>query len=336
MIKIIKKKENPINDKNLNNNNLKLSEKINDELYPGEEFNIKVYNDSKIPSKKEDEKPFCSENIYINNLNIFENNYLGQICKNQNNNVIETEKKSKSEEKKNNFTSLVISSESTMQIDSSYENINKITNFNYISDDELRKKTKQFLIDQCTLRLSVPVIHNSDIKKSKSISPNNSFIKIKADHDSNLDKTKSIDKTKLNKKRASFQSVIPRFQGFKFAKFQKLKDSASNYKFMTKINNTIEEKESNNNKKKNLYLSNISNINLSDKNISNKLINNKKIKKNKEIEVISNNIKRNTQNLNNPQEFYSGLFNNIIEKQKKLRNSVVKKKVRKLIEKTKK
>jgi hypothetical protein len=97
----IKKKENQINDKDLNNSiNLKLSEKINDELYPGEEFNIKVYNDSKIPSTKKEEKPFCPENIYINNLNIFENNFLGQICKNQNNNVIETEKKSKSEEKK--------------------------------------------------------------------------------------------------------------------------------------------------------------------------------------------------------------------------------------------
>jgi hypothetical protein len=223
-----------------------------------------------------------------------------------------------------------------MQIDSSYENINKITNFNYISDDELRKKTKQFLIDQCTLRLLGPVIRSTDIKKSKSISPNHSFKKITTDHDSNLDKTRSIDKVKLNKKRASFQSAIPGFQGFKLAKFPKLKDSATNYKFMTKINNTIEEKESNTNKEKNLFLSNISNINLSDKNIFNKHTNNKKLKKNKEIEVISNNIKRNTQNLNNPQEFYTGLFNNIIEKQKKRRNSVLKKKVRKSIEKIKK
>ena len=45
-------------------------DKINDELYPGEDFNIKVYNDGEITSQKNDIKPFCQENIYINNLNI--------------------------------------------------------------------------------------------------------------------------------------------------------------------------------------------------------------------------------------------------------------------------
>ena len=33
--------------------------------------------------------------------------------------------------------------------------------------------------------------------------------------------------------------------------------------------------------------------------------------------MISNNIKQNSENLNNPDMFYAGLFNNIMEKQKK-------------------
>lgn len=44
---------------------------------------------------------------------------------------------------------------------------------------------------------------------------------------------------------------------------------------------------------------------------------NKKIKEKKEMFMISNNIKQNTENLKNPELFYTGLFNNIIEKQKK-------------------
>ena len=43
----------------------------------------------------------------------------------------------------------------------------------------------------------------------------------------------------------------------------------------------------------------------------------KKNKNKKEMVVISNNMRRNTQNLQNPELFYTGLFNNIIEKQKK-------------------
>ena len=262
---------------------------------------------------------------------IFENNCLGQLFKNQNqkNIITETEKKSKTEEKKsksgekkNTFKILDISKESTIQIDSSYENINKITNFSYISDDNLRKRTKQFLLEQCTLELTGSALHKEDIKKSKSISPNHKFYK--SEYDTSNDKIKSIDKNKINKKRKSFLGSIPELFNFKFPKLK----TAKNCNSLSKLNNTIVENDSNTNLDKNLY-GDISSKTHSDKNITNKHISNtKKFKKNKEIEVISNNIKRNTQNLNNPQLFYTDLFHNIIEKQKK-RNSLMKRKNKK-------
>ena len=43
----------------------------------------------------------------------------------------------------------------------------------------------------------------------------------------------------------------------------------------------------------------------------------KKSKNIKEMVMISNNIKENTENLNNPESFYTGLFHNILEKRKK-------------------
>ncbi len=90
----------------------------------------------------------------------------------------------------------------------------------------------------------------------------------------------------------------------------------NNHHLLRKINKIFDEKEIKHHIEEDKYSSNITNVNESNKNISNKILF-KKTKKNKEINVISNNIKRNTQNLKNPELFYTGLFNNIIEKQKK-------------------
>ena len=320
---IIKNESNKIKDIKANNSfNKKSLEDINEEIYLGEDFNIQLYNDSKIINSKKEIKKFCPDKIYINNLNIFENNYLEQIFQNQKNNISEKTNKSKSEEKNNYYKSLKISSESIMQIDSSYENINQLTNYNYISDDDLRQKTKKFLFKECDIHLSEASIltSNNNIRKSfnksKSISQN---ILDKLENYNSHDRSKSNEKVeRLNKKKSIIQSTIQTFKSFKHGQLPKFKMSTiNNYHFLKKINNTIEEKEIKHHiNEKDKYRSNISNKNVSNKNISNKNLF-KKTKKNKEIDMISNNIKRNTQNLKNPELFYTGLFNNIIEKQKK-------------------
>ena len=78
--------------------------------------------------------------------------------------------------------------------------------------------------------------------------------------------------------------------------------------FLKKINSDIGGKESRNNlENKPLYKM-------------------RKTKEKKEMFMISNNIKRTTQNLNNPELFYTGLFNNILEKQKQKNNLAIKSK----------
>lgn len=137
-------------------------------------INIKNINNNIINNTKNEIASFCSEKIYIKNLNIIDNNYIEQILQKHENNLNERNKKPKSEEKK--FTCLEISSVSTMEINSSYENINKITNFSYISDDNLRKNTKNFLLEKCGMHpLVVKKVNFTSkriIKRSKSITHN--------------------------------------------------------------------------------------------------------------------------------------------------------------------
>ena len=270
-----------------------INKKINDEIYPGEKFNIGNTSQNKIKLKNtKNENKYYPEKIYIKNLNIFESNYIGQIIQNKNNeknNEGQISNKSHSQEKKHFFKDLDISSESTMEINSSYENINKLTNYSYISDDELRNKTKKFLLKHCGRHFSETnvkkVKFNPNVIDRKSIS-SNSII--------NLLKYKKHEKAK--KKKTSLKA----FKSFKDDKsppfrFSMIKEF-SNYK---KKNNTF-----------------------SDNNIESKYhkskISMKKKKNKKEMVKISHNIRQNSQNLQNPELFYTGLFNNIIERQKKI------------------
>ena len=247
---------------------------INDEIYLGESFNLQRNNNIDIINSNKIKNTFYSDKIYINNVNIFEN-----------------KEKTKSEEKK--FKNLEISSQSTMDINSSYENINKLTNYNYISDDDLRKKTKKFLLEECKIHFSekkIPKI-NKNIKQSKkSISSN--FIN-------------TIIKKNKNNQNKNRNSSLPTYKSFK-----------SNYKFLKykseikrtssfKKNNSIEGKEPNSSIHKSYFWK--------------KEKEKDKYKKGnniKEMVMISNNIKQNTENLNNPESFYYGLFNNILERHK--------------------
>ena len=87
-----------------------------------------------------------SDKVYINNFNIYKTPYI-QTCYNNNNFNVKNEY---FESKKPRvFEKLEISNSiSKIDINSSYENINKITNNRYISNEELKSKTKKFLIEE--------------------------------------------------------------------------------------------------------------------------------------------------------------------------------------------
>ena len=275
---------------------------INEKIYNGESFNLKN-NETKINSNHISNN-FYPDKIYINNLNIFENNYPK---KNQ-------EKVSKFGEKK--FNILEISSASTIDINSSYENINQITNFNYISDDELRKKTKKFLLEECNIylskrsiekRTSMPKVNKNYISKKSS---SNVIIPI-------LKKNKIMQNENKNGSLLTFKS---------FKNNKKLKSKMGELKrdFSLKKNSSF-------GSNKYIYKANLW------KKEKDKFRKNKNVK---EMLMISNNIKENTENLNNPELFFAGLFNNILEKQKKnssiLSNNTIRNRIKNSQSRTKK
>ena len=61
----------------------------------------------------------------------------------------------------NSFTNLLRINENSFHINSLYENINKITNNKYSKDYTLQIKTKDFLVNQCS------ILHNSSRKSNK-------------------------------------------------------------------------------------------------------------------------------------------------------------------------
>ena len=259
---------------------------IYEELQPSENYKMNKNDGNKINNSCI-QNNFYNEKIYIKNLNIYENKSLNG--------------KDKSEEKRYSFKNLEISSESTLDIYSSYENINKLTNYSYISDNDLRQKTKKFLFRECGKQFSE--------KNLKKVNPNvnkSARKSLSSDLIINLLSNKKLN-DKIVQKNNVETDTLKSFQSLNHNKFNKFRMSViKGNDFLQKLNSDIGGKESNNDNRP-IYKM-------------------KKIKEKKEMFMISNNIKRNTQNLNNPELFYTGLFHNILEKQKQKNNLSIKSK----------
>ena len=328
------------------------SYEINDEIYPGENFIIKTYENEKpknlITSKKEDSRKIITDKIYINNYNIiktpcykayYNNNYNIQ---NQNIEI----------NNKRTFENLKISSSiSTLKINSSYENINTITNHRYISNSELKKKTKIFLLEECK-QIEENLNSNITSKKKSTKEQKSSFKSQKSKLKSEIKKipTSIIANNNLiniNKNKAKFSSTNsifdPETKIFlnketnkyeKNDKFHKLKNkkmsSSISLRIENKINSnldylknihTIKEKKLPDFEKNIILEEKIENSN-DKKSIEESVDNSKRRKNKKEMEIISLNIKKSSQNLNQPDLFYADLFSHLIRKdnQKNLKN----------------
>ena len=122
------------NESNKNILNPKFNpEQINDELYPGESILSNCNKEENLKGKINTNtninilSKILSDNLYINNLNIIGTNYVNTVIQNK-------------------IPNFQISKENSFEIDSSYENINKITKYIYIHDKNLEEETKSFLI----------------------------------------------------------------------------------------------------------------------------------------------------------------------------------------------
>ena len=330
--------KNKYNDEDNHKNNQKdnnisnLDFIANDEILPNENFNIKIYEDEKPKSNMNNLLKILPDNIYINHLNI---NYLG----------LPLEKKENVEKKleKKIFNNLNIFSNSNLEINSSYENINEITSNKYISDYELRKETKNFLLEKCKMsnlkieknsnifkskpfhlqlhqmnnkmRINKSLIHNKIylLNNKKTFEQNEQdFIRKTCTNDPNNQLTNeaiNIFKKKINKSHKYNN------------KFLKNTSSSSFDLNILKPNENI---EFNNNIDVTDYENNNYNKPITKKSFKKYGDNNniiRKRKKLKELEIITSNIQQTSQNLNQPEVFYAGLFNNLIKDYPKIKET---------------
>ena len=340
---------------------------INDEIYPGETFDLDICHNNKPKYIYENKKilsnnvninnmhEYLTEPVYINNLNIIGN------LNNDSHDKKELEEKIKKLEKelnsKKNFEKLEISSsESTLEIDSSYENINKISNNQYISNNFLRDITKEFIKSKINNS-------NNDDKHEKSIHFNSTLKKAKrkSSVSNEEDASLTFDKifNKKNKNNRSRSLVLSNLSSNKSNNIIKNKNKSNRMMaqqfFQSKVaTNEINQVETFKNKIKHFDLS-VSNlkqpkhdssqhsmtndeksflgrrksqtyieeeeeekesINKKKRNNDKKGLgmNAKKKKKKNELDIITLNIQKSSQNLNQPDIFYAGLFSQLLFK----------------------
>jgi hypothetical protein len=301
---------------------------VNDEILPEEKFSLQIYEDEKPNGKINSLQKILPDNIYINNLNI---NYMGVPLKQ---NTHETEKK-----EKKTFDKLSISSSiSTLTINSSYENINEITAHRYINNNELRMETRHFLLEKCNINKSEKSAHiyknknfygkflnvrNYSKKASKNLSLYSSSI-----HHNNINRLNSrnnidneiIRKTVTNefKNKLSYETLND------FRKLlSKSEKSNANPPGLPVSKNFVKTLSSNSvvslglmKPKANNTFDSLNDIDINATRRKIKINNNKLKKKQqlKELDIISSNIQKSSQNLNHPDLFYAGLFNDLMFK----------------------
>ena len=239
-----------------------------------------------------------------------------------------------------------------------YENINKLSRYKFEKNSFLRQKTKAFILNNCITRQK-SLENNCHIKKKSTVSNNSPQNKANF-RSNNYNKNNSViirnkhedelsSKNKNPKKKRIFSidngnsfSPIKRVNTNELNKFKKRKTSTI---FRNRINKTILNSSiisqdamysyKNRNKKQNFNNTNTSEFeDDKDKNFYHKIKTFRRGPKNKEREKesspvvkklnleerISQNIEKNKQNLNNPEEYFSGFFKNLLINKKTQKN----------------
>ena len=334
--------------------NSKISKKSNDTKTIINQYNNNIFNFSSSFIKCNTLKSVTSDKLSNNetkNLNSKKNSsiYPNFNASNKTKIIIETNSsnssssskiKSKNNKKSsslneiilyNTFTNLTKTQEKSFQLNSSYENINKISNNKYIKDIKLQSKIKQVLINEClgdnlikkkSSFLQLPGVSNNlrIIKTPKSsykslINFGCALSELENDKNDNISKLSSQN---LNKEKCSI-------------------DRTMTSRIFRSQNNIRYDIDSSKNKKDSLYSSlKPFQLRKTDKSISyrndfelkkgktpiieskktkGKTIKKKPVKINKQLNIISKNIENTSKNINNPGEFYMDLFNNIIARE---------------------
>ena len=205
------------------------------------------------------------------------------------------------------FINLDSTKENSFKLDSSYENINKISNNKYINDILLQNKIKQFIIKECSdkdLSKNEPQYvhsptHNQDIKRISN------HLIANINPEENLKYNKSLNKKFFSRKSKTIDKIdkvnINRRNSLALVSPNKLD------KKINQINRYNSGRNSAKLRRSNFYSPN---------KIKRKLTKKKLIIVNKKLNAITKNIENTNNAINNPNEFYTNFFNNILNKKK--------------------
>jgi hypothetical protein len=210
--------------------------------------------------------------------------------------------------------------ESDFQLNSSYDNLNKLSNNTYIKDVNLQTKTKDFIINECNNNRSLLKKSNNFLKLPGT--PKN-INNIKSNYFEKWNTTQKCgnsegefyqNSNQINFKNTFNKTIIRPFnEGNKFCKLKTKKDKSPHF---SNKNFDIQNSQKSSSSKgllklKSLKMTNIFNTNKFKK----KFMTKKSLNLNKKLNVISKNIKNMSNSINNPNEFYMNFFNNILQKE---------------------
>ena len=227
---------------------------------------------------------------------------------------------------KKGFDNLSITSERNFQINSSYENINIISRYKYIKDNNLQFKTKKFIINESTNNnkikagqfLKLPgAAKELQLSNIKDVSKSD-FSSVIFDFDNN-NKNSSSSLDRLNCEKKSIKKIKT-----------KKKISLGNINDSNKLKNNEKKKSTNklfDIRKLKRFPSSQNIMNClkfnspftEDTKTKKKFVKKKSLNLNKKLNIISNNIKNTSKNINSPEEFYTTFFNNLLIKEPSVR-----------------
>ena len=219
----------------------------------------------------------------------------------------------------NTFSNLSTRSENSFQLNSSYENINNITNNKYIKDNNLQSKTKQFLVNECSgpnikpQRNNLLLLKNNEgqiilSNKSRNFSNFQNIFELEQDKRS----VNSLDMSKMISNRSNNKDSKNSKEGDKgnIGKNKKEKNEEIT-KVRTKTPDSFRMGISKN------LTKHFNDIASSPRKTRCKSPKRRKVGGyfvNEKLDIINKNMNVANKNINNPDEFYMDLFNNIIKR----------------------
>jgi hypothetical protein len=224
----------------------------------------------------------------------------------------------------NAFINLIMTKEKYFNLNSSYDNINEISNNKYIKSSELQLKTKIFIknesekikdITKKDIFLKVPgTPKDQKIISKKSFNKSNFGTYIS---DKYLDKNSLLSQEKSNNEIQTFNKLMTMDLQHKDKNGEGYMADFNQNKFGFSANKLFEVKKIENHSSSKIFDINKNGLMESPK----KRRRTEKIKRNsiilnKKLNLITKNIQKTSKIINNPEEFYIDMFNNIIQKEK--------------------